>query len=68
MPIKVMPICTVDKNVFGFLGGWYYFLALALPFVAKFSSLNFFADTNAISLIEKMPFNNISKNRTNISM
>ena len=68
MPIKVMPICTVDKNVFGFSAGGITFLALALPFVAKFSSLNFFADTNAISLIEKMPFNNISKNRTNISM
>jgi len=51
-----------------FWAGGITFLALALPFVAKFSSLNFFADTNAFSLIEKMPFNNISKNRTNISM
>ncbi len=68
MPIKVMLICTVDKNVFGFSASAIAFLALALPFLAKFSSFNFFADTNAISLIEKMPFDNISKNRINISM
>lgn len=51
-----------------FWAGGITFLALALPFVAKFSSLNFFADTNAISLIEQIPFDNISKNRINISM
>jgi hypothetical protein len=43
----------------GFLDNSNAFFALLFPFLAKLSNLNFRADTNAISLMEKIPLTRI---------
>ena len=60
IPIKVIPICTVDKNRLGFSANSNAVFAPELPFFISFSSLNFLDETSAISDIEKIPFNKIN--------
>lgn len=59
MPTRVIPICTVDRKRLGLLANSRAIFALWLPFFMALSSLNFRAETKAISLIEKIPFSNI---------
>ena len=59
IPIRVIPICTVDRNLFGFSASSSAVFAPELPFFISFSNLNFLDETNAISDIEKIPFNKI---------
>jgi len=61
IPMSVIPIWTVDKNLFGEFARSSAVTALALPFLAAFSSLFLRADISAISDIEKTPFSKIRK-------
>ena len=56
IPIRVMPICTVERNLSGLLASANASLALASPFCVCTSNLAFLADNKAISAIEKRPF------------
>src|SRR5690606_14049504 len=58
MPIKVIPICTVDKNLVGFSESSKADFAPLLPFFFAYSSLNLREETNDISDIEKTPLSN----------
>ena len=67
IPINVIPICTVDKNLLGELANSNATFALLLPFFAAVSSLFFLAEISEISDMEKTPFNKIKMNTINSS-
>ena len=56
IPIKVIPICMVDKKRSGSLDKFNAVLAARLPFLASASRRDLRAETNAISDIDKTPF------------
>ena len=60
MPIRVMPICTVERKSFGALASFRAAPALRLPRSACCSSRTLRAETTAISEPEKMPLAMIS--------
>jgi len=66
--MRVIPICTVDKNLLGAFAKSKAALALTFPFLAAFYNLFFLADINAISDIEKTPFKIIKNNINKISI
>lgn len=68
MPIRVIPICTVDKNLLGSVESLRAAIAFGLPIFASFNNFDFRADMIAISDIENNPFNNIRSNIINISI
>ena len=57
-----------DKNLFGEFAKSNAIFALLFPFFAAVSNLFFLAEINAISDMEKTPFNSIRKNIISISM
>ncbi|SNB08019.1 hypothetical protein FPC831_520008 [Flavobacterium psychrophilum] len=67
MPMRVIPICTVDRNLFGELAKSKAVFALVFPFFAADSSRFLRADINAISDIENTPFKRIKKKMMSIS-
>src|SRR5215207_2643427 len=66
--MRVIPICTVDKNFAGTFNNFNASLACKLPFLAAFSSLILLEETKAISDMEKTPLSRIKTNMMSISM
>ena len=60
MPISVMPIWIVDKNVSGLLANLRAVRAARLPVLESASRRDYRADTIAISDIDNKPFKRIS--------
>jgi hypothetical protein len=58
----------VLKKVFGLFARFSARRALLFPFLAELSSLNFLAETNAISLMEKTPLSKIKNRMIKISI
>ena len=67
MPMSVMPIWTVDRNLFGELARSKAILARSFPFLAAVSRRVLRAEIKAISDIEKTPFSRIKKRMISIS-
>ena len=60
MPIKVIPICTVDRNLSGSSASFSAAIAPRLPFFASEARRVFLAEINATSDIENTPLRSIS--------
>ena len=60
MPISVIPICTVDKNLSGLPDRSKAFCAALLPFFASVDRRDFRAEIMATSDIENTQFNKIN--------
>ena len=60
IPISVIPICTVEKNLSGFSAKASASFADLLPFFASRARFDFLSETSAISDIARIPFDMIS--------
>ena len=68
IPIRVIPICIVDKKRSGSLARRRAVFAVLLPFLAAVSKRLLRADTMAISDMDKMPFKKINPKIITISI
>ena len=68
IPIKVIPICTVERKFVGLSIRSSTVLAVLLPFLASTCRLDLREFIRETSLIEKTPLSNISNSSINISI
>ena len=66
--MRVIPICTVERNRSGSCDSFKADNAALLPYFALFSNLTFRAETSAISDIESTPLHKIRSTIIIISM
>ena len=68
IPMRVMPICTADRNLSGSEARFRAVLADLLPLLASACRLDLRADTTAISDMANIPLSRIRKRIMKISL